>query len=174
MWDRREKWAKGWLFFLFLNFIQINAIFADNLRILSVSLRFLCCLAAFCSTCWSRGTSEHSMAKAACLPLRLWVGTFPRFVAVGFWFLSETLVWIASPIIVLFICSHLALNYSAILPWTLSFRHLNFIFEHLSRDFEKTTITAMYHGRWFASMILPCPNERGEENVTHALSEARG
>jgi hypothetical protein len=31
------------------------------------------------------------------------------------------------------------------------------IFEHLSRDFEKTMITAMYHGRWFAYMILPCP-----------------
>ena len=24
------------------------------------------------------------------------------------------------------------------------------LFKHLSRDFEKTTITAMYHGRWFA------------------------
>jgi hypothetical protein len=24
------------------------------------------------------------------------------------------------------------------------------ILEHLSCDFEKTTITAMYHGRWFA------------------------
>ena len=23
-------------------------------------------------------------------------------------------------------------------------------FKHLSRDYEKTTITAMYHGRWFA------------------------
>ena len=31
------------------------------------------------------------------------VGTFPRFVAIGFYFLSETLIWIASPIIVLFI-----------------------------------------------------------------------
>ena len=40
--------------------------------------------------------------------------------------------------------------------------HSTFIFKHLSRDFEKTTITAMYHGRWFAYMILPCPKwERG-------------
>ena len=33
---------------------------------------------------------------------------------------------------------------------TLWFRHFTSILEHLSRDFEKTTITAMYHGRWFA------------------------
>ena len=43
--------------------------------------------------------------------------------------------------------SGVALDYSMILPQTLSFRHLTFIFEHLSRDFEKTTNTAMYHGR---------------------------
>ena len=56
---------------------------------------------------------------------------------------------------------------------TARFSHYSFFYNHLSRDFEKTTITAMYHGRWFAYMILPCPKwER--ENVTHALSEARG
>jgi hypothetical protein len=33
------------------------------------------------------------------LPLQLWVGIFPRFVAIGFYFLSETLILIASPII---------------------------------------------------------------------------
>jgi hypothetical protein len=27
--------------------------------------------------------------------------------------------------------------------------------------FEKTMITAMYHGRWFAYMILPCPKWEG-------------
>jgi hypothetical protein len=26
----------------------------------------------------------------------------------------------------------------------------------------KTTITAMYHGKWFAYMILPCPKWKGE------------
>jgi hypothetical protein len=26
---------------------------------------------------------------------------------------------------------------------------ISLTFKHLSRDFEKTTITAMYHGRWF-------------------------
>jgi hypothetical protein len=32
-----------------------------------------------------------SIRKAADLPLQLCVGTFPRFVAIGFYFLSETL-----------------------------------------------------------------------------------
>jgi hypothetical protein len=33
-----------------------------------------------------------SIRKTAYLPLQLWVGTFPRFVAIGFYFLSETLI----------------------------------------------------------------------------------
>jgi hypothetical protein len=33
-----------------------------------------------------------SIRKTADLPLQLWVGTFPRFVAIGFYFLSETLI----------------------------------------------------------------------------------
>ena len=41
---------------------------------------------------------------------QLWVGTFPRFVAIRFYFLSETLIWIASPIIFLFIHNHLTLR----------------------------------------------------------------
>jgi hypothetical protein len=32
-----------------------------------------------------------SIRKTADLPLQLWVDTFPRFVAIGFYFLSETL-----------------------------------------------------------------------------------
>jgi hypothetical protein len=32
-----------------------------------------------------------SIRKTADLPLQLWVGIFPRFVAIGFYFLSETL-----------------------------------------------------------------------------------
>ena len=30
--------------------------------------------------------------KTADLPLQLWVGTFPRFMAIGFYFQSETLI----------------------------------------------------------------------------------
>ena len=33
-----------------------------------------------------------SIRKTADLPLQLWVGTFPRFVAIGFYFLSKTLI----------------------------------------------------------------------------------
>ena len=50
------------------------------------------------------------MRKAAGLLLQLWVGAFPRSVAVGFCFLSEALIWVASPIIFLFIRSRLALG----------------------------------------------------------------
>jgi hypothetical protein len=61
--------------------------------LLSTSPRFLRRPTAFCSTCWSRGTSERSpIKKTADLPLQLWVGTFPRFVAIRFYFLSETLI----------------------------------------------------------------------------------
>ena len=48
-----------------------------------------------------------SIRKTAGLPLQLCVGTFPRFVAIGFYFLSETLIQIVSPIIFLFIHNHL-------------------------------------------------------------------
>ena len=51
-----------------------------------------------------------SIRKTADLPLQLWVGTFPRFVAIGFYFLSETLIWIASPNIFLSIHNHLTLR----------------------------------------------------------------
>jgi hypothetical protein len=34
---------------------------------------------------------ELYIRKTVDLPLRLWVGTFPRFVAIRFYFLSETL-----------------------------------------------------------------------------------
>jgi hypothetical protein len=33
-----------------------------------------------------------SIRKTADLPLQLWVDTYPRFVAIGFYFLSETLI----------------------------------------------------------------------------------
>jgi hypothetical protein len=51
-----------------------------------------------------------SIRKTADLPLQLWVGTYPRFVAIGFYFLSETLIWIASPNIFLSIHNHLTLR----------------------------------------------------------------
>jgi hypothetical protein len=35
---------------------------------------------------------ELYMRKTVDLPLQLLVGTFPRFVAIGFYFLSETLI----------------------------------------------------------------------------------
>ena len=37
---------------------------------------------------------ELYIRKTADLPLRLLVGTFPRFVAIGFYFLSETLIYL--------------------------------------------------------------------------------
>ena len=51
-----------------------------------------------------------SIRKTANLPLQLWVATFPRFVAIRFYFLSENLILIASPIIFLFIHNHLTLR----------------------------------------------------------------
>jgi hypothetical protein len=35
---------------------------------------------------------ELYIRTTADLPLQLWIGTFPRFVAIGFYFLSETLI----------------------------------------------------------------------------------
>ena len=50
---------------------------------------------------------ELYIRKTADLPMQLCLGTFPRFVATRFYFLSETLIEIASPIIFLFIHNHL-------------------------------------------------------------------
>ena len=83
---------------------------------------FLCRPTVFCSTCWSRGTSEHSPYKPD-LPLPLRIGTFPRFVAIGFYFLSETLIYQSlhqsffySFITILPSESGVTLHYSTILP----------------------------------------------------------
>ena len=35
---------------------------------------------------------ELYIRKTANVPLQLWVGTFPRFLAIGLYFLSETLI----------------------------------------------------------------------------------
>jgi hypothetical protein len=53
---------------------------------------------------------ELYIRKTANLPLQLLVGTFPRFVAIGFYLLSEILIYIASPIIFLFFHNHLTLR----------------------------------------------------------------
>ena len=79
-----------------LNEIKINgnhAIFEVPVIHTGLSPRFLCHPTAFYSTCWNRGTSERSsIRKTADLPLQLWVDTFLRFVAIGLYFLSETLI----------------------------------------------------------------------------------
>ena len=57
------------------------------------SLRFLCRLTAFFSDLlepWD--VRELYIRKTPDLPLQLYVDTFPRFVAIGFYFLSETLI----------------------------------------------------------------------------------
>ena len=56
------------------------------------------------------------MRRAADLLLQLWVGTFPRFVAIGFYFLSGALIWIASPIIFLLVRGHLTLRKGCCTP----------------------------------------------------------
>ena len=122
------------------------------------SPRFLCRPTAFCSISDVRALS---IRKTADLPLQLWVGTFPRFVAIGFYFLSETLN-------INRFTNHFSIHSQPSYPQKVvlhsitarfCFRpyHSTFIFKHLSRDFETYTITAMYHGRLFAYMILPCP-----------------
>ena len=55
------------------------------------SPRFLCCpMAFFLLDPWD--VRELSIRKIADLPLQLLVGTFPRFVAIEFYFLSEILI----------------------------------------------------------------------------------
>jgi hypothetical protein len=59
-----------------------------------VSLRFLCHLTArfLFNLLEPWDVRVLSIRKTADLPLQLWVGTFPRFVAIRFYFLSETLI----------------------------------------------------------------------------------
>jgi hypothetical protein len=72
------------------------------------SPRFLCRPTAFFRLAGSRQRALYT--ETADLPLLLCVDTFPRFVAIGFYFLSETLIPIASPIIFLFIHNYLTLR----------------------------------------------------------------
>ena len=54
------------------------------------SPRFLCRPMTFFDLLWLWDVRELYIRKAADLPLHLLVGTFPCFVAIGFYFLSET------------------------------------------------------------------------------------
>jgi hypothetical protein len=58
---------------------------------LYISPRFLCRPTAF-FLLESWDVRELYIRKIADLLLQLWVSTFPRFVAIGFYFLSETLI----------------------------------------------------------------------------------
>ena len=82
-----------------------------------------------------RQSALHNLRKTADLPLQLCVGTFPRFVAIGFYFLSETLYkslhqsFFYSFIVILPSESGVTLDYNTIFLQTLSFRHLAFTSE---------------------------------------------
>jgi hypothetical protein len=118
------------------------------------SPRFLCRPTAFCSTCWSRGTSERSPSgkQRICLSNSglthfhvSWLSDFIFYPKPLCKSLHQSFFY--SFITILTSERGVTLDYSTIFPETLSFRHLTFIFKHLSCDFEKTMITAMYHGR---------------------------
>ena len=117
-----------------------------------------------------------SIRKIADLPLQLWVGTFPRFVAIGilfsirnhqsFFYSFTTILPSESGVY--------TLDYSTILPQTPSFRHLTFIFEHLSHDFRENYDYRNVSWEMISIYDLTMSKMRGGKNVTHALSEARG
>ena len=56
------------------------------------SPRFLCRPTAFFDLLEPWDVSELYIRKTADLPMQFCFGTFPRFVAIGFYFLSETLI----------------------------------------------------------------------------------
>ena len=91
------------------------------------------------------------------LLLQLCVDTFPRFVAIRFYFLSETFIYKSlhqsffySFITILPSEIGVTLDYSTICLRPYHFAIWLSLSNICPRDFEKTTITAMYHGRWFA------------------------
>ena len=103
-----------------------------------------------------------SIRKTADLPLQLWVGTFPRFVAIGFYFLSETLIWIASPNIFLSIHNHLTLRKwcctrlqhdFALDPIISSF---DFHFRTYKRDLAILTEWWQQHIEWWEQLNAVC------------------
>jgi hypothetical protein len=134
--------------------------------------RFLCRPMALCLTCWSRGTSERSSkgnSRFVAATLCRHISTFRGYRIL--FSIRNPCIYIASPIIFLFIHNHLTLRKWCCTPlqhdFALEVRSYDFIislpfwlfFKHLSRDFEKTMITAMYHGRWFAHKQTKQPNK---------------
>jgi hypothetical protein len=122
--------------------------------LVKASPRFLCPLTAFCSTCWSRGTSERSPQGKQWISLSnsgsahfhvSWLSNFIFYPKPLYKSLHQSFFY--SFITILPSESGVTLEYSTIFTYTLSFRHVSLFFNHLSCDFEKTTITAMYHGR---------------------------
>ena len=89
-----------------------------------------------CGTCWAERLQYRWLSDFIFYPRPLYKSLHQSFFC--------------SFIIILPSESGVTLDYSTISPYTLWFRHFTSILDHLSRDFEKTTITAMYHGRWFA------------------------
>ena len=107
------------------------------------------------------------------------VGTFPRFVAIGFYFLSETLIWIASPIIVLFIHNLSTLRKWCYTPlqrdfpldpmissfWTLSFWNIVTLLRE-NCDYRNVS--------WEMICIYDLTLFKIGGSIAHALSEPRG
>ena len=109
-----------WLYILFTVhfltlFVYLHVVDVDVMNLIALKKHvpcpsipiFLCRPTVFCSTCWSRGTSEHSPYKPD-LPLPLRIGTFR-----GYWILFS--IWnsyisINSPIVFLFIHNHFTLR----------------------------------------------------------------
>ena len=139
------------------------------------SPRFLCRLTAFCSTCWSRGTSERSPKRKQRICRSnsgsayfhvSWLLDFIFYPKLLYKSLHQSFFYSFITILPSGSESGVTLDYCTIFPYTLSFHHFTFTFKHLSLDCEKTMITAMYHGRWFAYMILPCPKWERRERDT--------
>jgi len=64
----------------------------QDINIIWTRPRFLCRLTTLIILLLSFKDRAWYIRKTADLLLQLWVSTFPRFVAIGFYFLSETLI----------------------------------------------------------------------------------
>ena len=119
------------------------------------SPRFLWRPTAFFSTCWepsecsTYGKQQICRCNSASTHFNVsWLSDFIFYPKPLYKSLHQSFFY--SFITILPSEGGVTLHYSTIFPLTLWFRHFTSILEHLSPDFEKTTITAMYHGRWFA------------------------
>jgi hypothetical protein len=106
------------------------------------SPRFLWRPMAFCSTCWSRAVGrqsalhkENSRFAAPTLGRHVsWLSDFIFYPKPLYKSLHQSFFY--SFITILPSESGVTLDYSTIFPWTLLFRHITFIFKHLSHDWE--------------------------------------